>query len=108
MRNKWDNNPELKDKLELAGWRYAQLIEIVDLKTNLQECIDAGHDMKADIEITSFIEQDKKAYGPFVKTTEYNGKTCPVWDDDEAITFVSEVAAVDKKLAKAWLDYDWP
>ena len=74
MRNKWDNNPELKNKLELAGWRYAQLIEIADLKTNLQRCIDDGHDMKADIEITSFIDQDRQAYGHFVKTTEQIGR----------------------------------
>jgi hypothetical protein len=108
MRYNWENNPELKDKLSLAGWRYAQLIEIVDLKANLQECIDAGDDMKADIEIVSFIEQDKSEYGHFVKTEEHEGKPCPVWDEKDAITFVSEVAAVDKKLAKAWLNHDWP
>ncbi len=108
MSRQWEKEPELKRKLEFAGWRYAQLIEVVDLKTNLQAGIDLGHDMKADIEITSFIEADKQAYGHYVRTTEHNGKVCPVWDDAEATTFVSEVANVSKKLASAWMKYDWP
>lgn len=107
MRRTWDNKPELKTKLELAELRYEQLVGIVDLKTNLQQCIDAGYDMKTEIEITSFIEQDKSTYGHFVKTTEHNGKTCPIWDLEEAIIFVSEVAGVDKTLAEEWLNHDW-
>jgi hypothetical protein len=104
----WDKKPELKSTLETAGWRYAQLVGIVNLKTNLQASIEAGHDMNGDIEIASFIESDKKAYGHFVKTIEHNGKVCPIWDEAEAATFVSEVAGVSKKVAKDWLGYDWP
>jgi hypothetical protein len=104
----WDKNPELKKRLDLAGWRYAQLIEVVDLKTDLQACVHAGHDMKADIEITSFIEADRQAYGHFIKKSEHNGKEVPTWYDDEATIFVSEVAEVNKKLAAEWMRYDWP
>lgn len=104
----WDKKPELKSKLETAGWRYAQLVGIVDLKSTLQASIEAGQDMKADIEITSFIEADQKAYRHFVKTEEHNGKVLPVWDEAEATTFVSEVAGVSKKVAKDWLGHDWP
>jgi hypothetical protein len=101
MPRQWDNKPELKEKLELAGWRYAQLIEIVNLKHN-------GDLSESDKEIISYLDQDKSSYGHFVKAEEYEGKMLPVWDQIDAITFVSEVAGVNKKLADAWLKHDWP
>jgi hypothetical protein len=101
MPRQWDNKPELKEKLELAGWRYAQLIEIVNLKHN-------GDMSESDIEIISHLDQDKISYGHFVKTTEHEGKMLPVWEQTDAITFVSEVTGVNRKLADAWLKHDWP
>ena len=59
----WDRNKDMQQKLEHAGWRYAQLIGIVDVVPNdIPE-----HEAQA----------DKAKYSHFVKR---DGRGLSIWD----------------------------
>jgi hypothetical protein len=97
----WDGNPEMERKLEHAGWRYAQLIGIVDV---VPEDIPQ-HEAAEDI----------NKYSHFIHTASAEDiKQCPgwkpgmpIWDEKEATTFVAELTGYDRRICAMWLDYDW-
>lgn len=90
MNNPWDNNPEMRSELEDAGWRYAQLIGIVDV---------VPHDIPEHI-----AQMDKARYSHFIRR-DSQGR--PIWDDSEAIIFVQELTGYERRICALWLDYDW-
>lgn len=107
MTHAWSKNPELKKRLEIAGWRYAQLIGVVDLKKAAEKDENKSFEKSYLYDCVPFIEQDRQAFGHFIKTATFEGQTGPLWDDDDATAFIAEIAAVDENLAAEWLEYDW-
>lgn len=89
-RKPWDGKKDMKLKLEHAGWRYAQLIGIVDVvPDDIPE-----HEAKT----------DKAKYPHFVNRDKFDR---PIWDVNEATIFVHELTGYDRRTCAMWLDYDW-
>lgn len=84
----WDDDAELKDKLESAGWRYAVLIGITDAE-------DAVSPEQA--------ASDKVQYAHLIAPHEGN----PNWYSKQATGFVCELTGVSREVAAAWLNLDW-
>jgi hypothetical protein len=97
----WDGNPEMERKLEHAGWRYAQLIGIVNVVPQSIPENEATEDKaKYSHFIHTFSAKDAKQYP--------DGKLgAPLWDQKEATTFVAELTGYDRSICARWLDYDW-
>jgi hypothetical protein len=85
----WNADPQLRAKLESAGWRYAALIGIVE---------------PGEIGCSpSTCARDRKKYGHLV----HKWAGWPLWDDEEAATFVAEITGASREMSAAWLEFDW-
>lgn len=85
--NTWDGLPELELKLWEAGMRYAVLVGIADPFEEL-----AAH-----------VHADIAKYGDMRHSTD----GFPIFDDNDAAKFISEIAGVTKDVASEWISYDW-
>jgi hypothetical protein len=83
----WAENPEMKDALETAGWRFANLI-------GATKWGDDG---------IQFLEIDKKTHPHLV----YVQGTTPLWDWDVGVDFVHSLTGYDKSICEQWMDFDW-
>ena len=90
-KHAWNDDPELRDRLETAGWRYANLIGVT------------SPDEQSEPEMLQALNADQAAHGHLVRT--HLG--LPEWHSKEATGFVAEVAGTSRQIAAAWLDYDW-
>lgn len=86
----WSDDPELRDALDDAGWRYATLIGIVD-----PDEVDIPSSVRA---------SDRATYGHFIRVAD-NGS--PLWICKDATTFVCDLTGADRKTATAWLNEEW-
>ncbi len=85
----WVQDKKLRARLEEAGWRYAVLIGVVDAD---QICLPKSIQM-----------EDLSKYRHLIHKWE----GWPLWDDNEATTFVSEITGASRSISAAWLDLDW-
>lgn len=92
-RYPWHDNPEMKYTLEYAGFRYAHLVEMVDISDDVSP---------------SILEADALRFAHFRKmTASPDGEDLLAWDYDDAASFVHQVTGMDIQICLRWMKHDW-
>lgn len=90
----WEGNPEMQEKLDVAGWRYAMLIGLVGPDNEV-----ASEAVRA---------EDKAQFGHFVKTsTMDDGTVLPAYHVEDAREFVHQITGYSLAVCHRWMQYDW-